>query len=69
MNSTACRPSGKFAAKLEDFKDRLVLIGPSRNDKEGWFFYTTLVKEDWTQLRTFPYAGVSFPKARALAKS
>ena len=68
MNSAACRPSGKCASKSEAFQDRLVRMGPSRKDKEGWFFQTTLVKEAWTQLRTFPYAGVSFSKARTLAK-
>ena len=68
MNSAACRPSGEFAAKLEAFHDRLVRMGPSLNNRVGYFFQTTLAKEAWIQSRTFTYAVVSLPKARTLAK-
>ena len=69
MNSAACRPSGKFAAKSEAFQDQVVRMGLSRKDKEGWFFHNILVKEAWTQSRNFLYVGVSFPKSRTLSKS
>ena len=38
INYTACHPSGEFAAKLEAFQDRLVRMGPSIENTEGWFF-------------------------------
>ena len=70
MNSTTCRPSVEFVAKSEASHDRLVRMRPSQKYRVGCFFQTILVKEAWTQSRTFHYMGVlSFPKAVPIVKS